>query len=102
MPIMKTPSGRRTARKIAFVLIKDGKKIVHLINPDGSGAEPITPPTQSAIHPVLHAGRQGASSIAPTTICGRRPRMNREIYSIDLATQAGHDADLAAASTPSR
>ena len=88
MPIMKTRSGRPTARKIAFVLIKEGSKnIVHLINPDGSGSEAITPQTQSAIHPAFTP--DGKAILYCTNDDLRPPEKNNsEIYAIDLATKA--------------
>ena len=37
------PAWSPDGRKIAYILIKGGKKIVHLMNPDGSGSQAITP-----------------------------------------------------------
>jgi TolB protein len=73
-------------KKIAYVLIKGGKKIVHLANPDGSGAIPITPPTQSVIHPSFTP--DGRAILYCTDDDLRPPEKNEsEIYSIDLATK---------------
>ena len=72
--------------KIAFVLIKDGKKIVHLINPDGSGADAVTPATQSVIHPSFTP--DGKAILYCTDDDLRPPAKNEsQIYSIDLTTR---------------
>jgi TolB protein len=73
-------------RKIAFVLVRDGKKIVHLINPDGSGSEAVTPASQSAIHPSFTP--DGKAILYCTDDDLRPPAKNEsQIYSIDLATR---------------
>ena len=80
------PAWSPDGRKIAYVLIKGGKKVVHLINPDGSGSEPVTPPSQSVIHPSFTAD---GKAILYCTDDDLRPPVKNEsqIYSIDLASR---------------
>jgi TolB protein len=72
--------------KLSYILIKDGKKIVHIMNPDGSGDEAVTPPTQSAIHP---SWSPDSKRILYCTDDDLRPpvKNSAEIYAIDLATR---------------
>lgn len=80
------PTWSPDGRKIAFVRVSRGKKIVQLINPDGSGSEPITPPSQSVIHPSFTP--DGLAILYCTDDDLRPPAKNEsQIYSIDLATR---------------
>jgi TolB protein len=56
------------------------------MNPDGSGLEPVTPPTQSAIHPSFTP--DGRAILYCTDDDLRPPEKNEaEIYAIDLASK---------------
>ena len=80
------PAWSPDGRKIAYLLVKDGKKVVHLMNPDGSGSEPVTPATHSAIHPSFTP--DGKAILYSTDDDLRPPAKNEsDIYRINLATK---------------
>ena len=80
------PAWSPDSSRIAFVLVRDGKKIIHLLKPDGTGLEAVTPATQSAIHPSYTP--DGKAILYCTDDDLRPPEKNEsQIYSIDLATK---------------
>lgn len=71
---------------IAFVLIKDGKKALALIDPDKGKIELLGPSGQSPIHPAFTP--DGKALIYCTDDDLRPPAKNEsEIYALDLATR---------------
>jgi len=61
-------------------------KMIHLINPDGTGAEAVTPSSQHTIHPSFTP--DGKAILYCTDDDLRPPAKNEsQIYSIDLATK---------------
>jgi TolB protein len=73
-------------RSIAFVLIKDGKKALALIDPVDGKVEVLGPTGQSPIHPAFTP--DGKSLLYCTDDDLRPPAKNEsEIYAIDLATR---------------
>lgn len=78
-----SPDGRH----IAFVLVKENSKVVHLIAADGSGAsQAITPATQSVLHPSFTP--DGKAILYCTDDDMRPPAKNEAaIYAIDLASR---------------
>ena len=73
-------------RTIAFVLIKDGKKALALLDPASGKVESLGPAGQSPIHPTFTP--DGKSLLYCTDDDLRPPAKNEsEIYALDLATR---------------
>jgi len=68
------------------VLIRDGREQIHLMNPDGSGVEPLTPADRKTIHPSWSPDSQ---SVLYCTDDDLHPpaKNDADIYSISLATR---------------
>ena len=80
------PAWSPDGKKIAFVLIRQGLEQIHIMNPDGSGAEAITPKERRTIHPAWSADSQNILYCTDDDL--RPPAKNdAEIYSINLASR---------------
>ncbi len=80
------PAWSPDGHKIAFVLIHGDKKVVNLINPDGTGLDAVTPANQSTIHPSFTP--DGKFILYCTDDDLRPPAKNEsQIFSIELANR---------------
>ena len=80
------PAWSPDGRKIAYVLIKEKLKQIHLMNADGSGDQALTPAHQLTIHPSWSADSQNIIYCTDDDV--KPPQKNSsEIYSINVATR---------------
>src|SRR5262249_44839566 len=80
------PAWSPDGKHVAFVLIKGGREQIQIMNPDGSGVEPLTPPEVKTIHPDWSSDSRSIAYCTDDDLAP--PKKNAaEIDSIELATR---------------